>query len=130
MLLGPLHNHEFVRAVQSRIQDCDENVWTTKVRLCGLLEACLEELNDVPLYYHMQKDFGIVLKFSLMKQQILRSAIINAGYRQVLLFLSEQTHNCLGYLPLMQPQISSKPMHRSTSSGIFFARTLSPKLTI
>jgi len=81
MWLGPLHNHNFVRSVQSRIEDCDENVWTTKVRLCGLLEACLEELNDVPLYYHMQKDFGIVLKFSLMKQQILRSAIINAGYR-------------------------------------------------
>lgn len=79
--LEELHNHAFIERVQSRINASDENVWTTKIRLNGLLEACLEELPDVPFYYNMQKDFGIVLKASQIKTQIFRSAVINAGYR-------------------------------------------------
>ena len=81
--LEALHNHKFIERVQRRINKSDENVWTTKVRLNGLLEACLEELPDVPFYYNMQKDFGIVLKASQIKTQIFRSAVINAGYRLV-----------------------------------------------
>jgi len=79
--LEELHNHAFIERVQRRINESDENVWTTKIRLNGLLEACLEELPDVPFYYNMQKDFGIVLKASQIKTQIFRSAVINAGYR-------------------------------------------------
>jgi tRNA G26 N,N-dimethylase Trm1 len=79
--LSNLHNLDFIRRVKKRINNCDDKKWVTKVRLNGLLEACLEELPDVPFYYHVMKDFGIVLKFSLMKTQIFRSALINAGYR-------------------------------------------------
>ena len=62
-------------------------------RLCGLLEACIEELPDVPFYYHVMKDFGIVLKSSLMKGVVLRSALINAGFRYVELLLKRITVN-------------------------------------
>jgi len=79
--LSNLHNLDFVKRVQSRIAARSESTWVTKKRLCGLLEACLEELPDTPFYYHVMKDFGIILKSSLMKLVILRSAIINAGYR-------------------------------------------------
>lgn len=79
--LAPMHNHEFIKRVQKRIRERDESDWVTKRRLDGLLGACLEELPDVPFYYHFMKDFGIVLKSSLMKMVVLRSAIINAGYR-------------------------------------------------
>lgn len=79
--LSNLHNHDFIRRVQARIEAKNESIWVTKRRLCGLLEACIEELPDVPFYYHVMKDFGIILKSSLMKIHILRSAIINAGYR-------------------------------------------------
>ena len=66
---------------KGRIDEKNQDIWVTKRRLCGLLEACLEELPDVPFYYHVMKDFGIILKSSLMKIVVLRSAIINAGYR-------------------------------------------------
>ena len=79
--MAPLHSHDFIKRVQKRIRERDEKDWVTKKRLDGLLGACLEELPDVPFYYHFMKDFGIVLKSSLMKMIVLRSAIINAGFR-------------------------------------------------
>jgi len=79
--LAPMHNHDFIKRVQKRIRARDEADWVTKRRLDGLLGACLEELPDVPFYYHFMKDFGIVLKSSLGKMVTIRSAIINAGYR-------------------------------------------------
>lgn len=51
---GPLHDQTFVQKVLNLIQTEGEKFSTAK-RMEGMLHMIYEELNDIPLYYSMEK---------------------------------------------------------------------------
>ncbi|XP_038221282.1 probable tRNA (guanine(26)-N(2))-dimethyltransferase [Zerene cesonia] len=76
---APIHNAEFVSRVLHYVEDNCHRFGTSK-RITGVLSVVLEELQDVPLYYILDKLFGRV-HLETMPMLKLRSAILNAGYQ-------------------------------------------------
>lgn len=84
--LGPLHDtkmlQEALRKLESKSSSSkpDLKFIATKDRLRGLLQNCLDELPEVPLFYKLP-DMAGMLKVSCPPLDDVRSALINAGYR-------------------------------------------------
>ncbi|CAB3244156.1 unnamed protein product [Arctia plantaginis] len=76
---APIHDHVFVSRVLSHVEDHPELFGTAK-RIAGVLAMVREELQEVPLYYTLDKLFGRV-HLETMPMLIMRSAILNAGYK-------------------------------------------------
>mmetsp|Transcript_5009 Transcript_5009/g.12086 ORF Transcript_5009/g.12086 Transcript_5009/m.12086 type:complete len:327 (+) Transcript_5009:668-1648(+) len=74
---GPLHDKEFVSRVISHVESHRKKYGTEK-RMVGQLRVCKEEL-DIPLYYVHEKLVRLVRVN--YKITLLRSAILNAGYK-------------------------------------------------
>lgn len=76
----PIHDEEFLGKLLELIQDKSfPNLMTFK-RIYGILSVIQEELNDVPLYYTINKMCN-VLKLEMMPTLTFRSALLHAGYR-------------------------------------------------
>lgn len=73
---GPLHSPAFVQEV---LDTASTNLGTYK-RIQGVLTMILEELQDVPLYYTLEK-LSSTLHVENPPMPVIRSAILNAGYR-------------------------------------------------
>ncbi|XP_012544912.1 tRNA (guanine(26)-N(2))-dimethyltransferase isoform X2 [Bombyx mori] len=76
---APIHDESFVSRVLTYVEENSQLFGTAK-RIEGVLSMVREELNDVPLYYTIDKLFGRV-HLQTMPMLIMRSAIINAGYK-------------------------------------------------
>lgn len=89
--MGPLHDATVVQEALDRLQTKETEAndvdfypklkWiATKDRLRGLLQSCLEELPDVPLYYKLP-EMSKTLTMSNPPLQQIKAALVNAGYR-------------------------------------------------
>ncbi|GAX81061.1 hypothetical protein CEUSTIGMA_g8496.t1 [Chlamydomonas eustigma] len=75
----PMHDHSFVKGLMADM-DRDKDRYAAYARIKGMLAQAAEELPDVPLYYELH-EMCKTLKCQPPKMEVLRSAIINAGYR-------------------------------------------------
>nr|CAB3267254.1 tRNA (guanine(26)-N(2))-dimethyltransferase [Phallusia mammillata] len=75
----PLHNLDFVKGIISLLQRFP-NRFKTAERILSILTMITEELPDVPFYY-VNDELSKVLRVSAPSMKIVRSAILNAGYR-------------------------------------------------
>ncbi|XP_047029109.1 probable tRNA (guanine(26)-N(2))-dimethyltransferase [Helicoverpa zea] len=76
---APIHDEIFVSRVLTHVED-NPDLFGTSKRIAGVLSMVREELQDVPLYYTMDKLFGRV-HLETMPMLVMRSAILNAGYK-------------------------------------------------
>ncbi|XP_052758392.1 probable tRNA (guanine(26)-N(2))-dimethyltransferase isoform X2 [Galleria mellonella] len=76
---APIHDEAFVSRVLMHVQGHPELFGTAK-RIEGVLSMVREELHSVPLYYTLDKMFGRV-HLETMPMMVMRSAIMNAGYK-------------------------------------------------
>ncbi|XP_050664762.1 probable tRNA (guanine(26)-N(2))-dimethyltransferase isoform X2 [Leptidea sinapis] len=76
---APIHNMPFVTRVLEYVTE-NPHLFGTAKRIAGVLSMVREELPDVPLYHILDKLFGRV-HIQTMPILIMRSAILNAGYR-------------------------------------------------
>jgi len=83
----PIHNVDFVRSLLDRLTGSggrEESVETqrfgTQDRMVGMLSVVAEELPDVPLYYSQDRLYSMI-KLGSNKFTLIRSALLNAGYR-------------------------------------------------
>ncbi|XP_011295322.2 tRNA (guanine(26)-N(2))-dimethyltransferase [Musca domestica] len=77
---APIHDKSFVQELLSAIQKSPLDELGTQKRLVGMLTVVLEELDDVPLYYTLDK-LCCVLKLEIVPILKFRSAILHAGYK-------------------------------------------------
>lgn len=76
-----IHNISFVNSLINRLRSGGtEERPATYDRLLGVLTVIAEELLDVPLYYENDQMWHII-KSPVPKSLVVRSAILNAGYR-------------------------------------------------
>ncbi|KAJ8714377.1 hypothetical protein PYW07_002602 [Mythimna separata] len=76
---APIHDELFVTRVLTHVEHNPELFGTAK-RIAGVLAMVREELQDVPLYYTMDRLFGRV-HLETMPMLVMRSAILNSGYK-------------------------------------------------
>ncbi|KAI5651474.1 n2,N2-dimethylguanosine tRNA methyltransferase domain-containing protein [Phthorimaea operculella] len=76
---APIHDEAFVSRVLSYVEE-NPDLFGTAKRIQGVLSMVREELQDVPLYYVLDKLFGRV-HIEIMPMLMMRSAILNAGYK-------------------------------------------------
>ncbi|XP_075153046.1 tRNA methyltransferase 1 [Haematobia irritans] len=76
----PIHDKEFVQDLLNAIDKPPLQDLGTQKRLLGMLTVVLEELDDVPLYYTLDK-LCCVLKLEIVPILKFRSAILHAGYK-------------------------------------------------
>nr|XP_039255713.1 tRNA (guanine(26)-N(2))-dimethyltransferase-like [Styela clava] len=76
---APLYNTDFLHKVRSSVKAFPERL-NTSSRINGFLTMMLEELPDIPLHY-VSDELSSVMKCSCPPEVMLRSAIMNAGYR-------------------------------------------------
>ncbi|CAH0725099.1 unnamed protein product, partial [Brenthis ino] len=76
---APMHDELFVTKVLSYVQR-NPHLFGTAKRMQGVLSMVREELQDVPLYFTLDKLFGRV-HLETMPMLVMRSAILNAGYK-------------------------------------------------
>lgn len=74
---APIHNKPFVSDLLHHIQG---NPKGTSKRLIGMLTVVSEELEDIPLYYAIDK-LCCVVKLENIPSLKFRSALLHAGYR-------------------------------------------------
>uniref|UniRef100_A0A0N5A2U7 tRNA (guanine(26)-N(2))-dimethyltransferase n=1 Tax=Parastrongyloides trichosuri TaxID=131310 RepID=A0A0N5A2U7_PARTI len=81
LYLGPIHDMEFVKRLLLQLKNLPtEKELGTHRRLEGFLSLISEELVDVPLYYDHDQLMNTV-KCPVPKHSVLKSAILNAGFR-------------------------------------------------
>uniref|UniRef100_A0A0K0FFA4 tRNA (guanine(26)-N(2))-dimethyltransferase n=1 Tax=Strongyloides venezuelensis TaxID=75913 RepID=A0A0K0FFA4_STRVS len=81
LYLDPIHDMDFVKRLLKQLKELPiEKELGTHRRLEGFLSLISEELPDVPLYYDHDQLMN-VLKCAAPKHTVLKSAILNAGYR-------------------------------------------------
>ncbi|KAK3876141.1 hypothetical protein Pcinc_019049 [Petrolisthes cinctipes] len=73
----PIHDRDFLRKLKSSLVEED---FVTYRRMYGTLTMLEEELEDVPLYYVVDK-LASIAGINLCKMVHFRSALLNAGYR-------------------------------------------------
>ncbi|XP_049871406.1 probable tRNA (guanine(26)-N(2))-dimethyltransferase [Pectinophora gossypiella] len=76
---APIHDESFVSRVLTHVEDNPQLFGTAK-RIEGVLSMVREELQDVPLYFTLDKLFGRV-HLETMPMLLMRSAILNAGHK-------------------------------------------------
>lgn len=74
---APIHDKSFVKDLLEHIQ---QNPKGTSKRLTGMLTVVSEELEDIPLYYAIDK-LCCVVKLEIVPSLKFRSALLHAGYR-------------------------------------------------
>ncbi|XP_055837196.1 tRNA (guanine(26)-N(2))-dimethyltransferase [Episyrphus balteatus] len=77
---APIHDKSFVRDLLDEIQKEPLSELGTNRRLVGMLSVIEEELDDVPLYYSLDK-LCCVVKLEIMPILKFRSALLHAGYK-------------------------------------------------
>lgn len=78
---APIHDKTFVNAVIKSIRNQPNlTALGTYNRLIGILTVIEEELDDIPLYYGMEK-ICCILKLPTMPMLRFRSVLLYAGYR-------------------------------------------------
>jgi tRNA (guanine26-N2/guanine27-N2)-dimethyltransferase len=75
----PIHDPEWVQGILQFVKTRKPR-FQAYDRLVGLLTTAGEELNDVPLYFNLH-DLCKTLRCTSPRAEVLKSAIINAGYR-------------------------------------------------
>ncbi|KAM7353412.1 tRNA methyltransferase 1 [Cochliomyia hominivorax] len=76
----PIHDKSFVQELLQAIDEEPLCNLGTQRRLIGMLTVVQEELDDVPLYYTLDK-LCCVLKLEIVPILKFRSALLNAGYK-------------------------------------------------
>uniref|UniRef100_A0A915DCW1 tRNA (guanine(26)-N(2))-dimethyltransferase n=1 Tax=Ditylenchus dipsaci TaxID=166011 RepID=A0A915DCW1_9BILA len=78
---APMHDTEFVKRLLQGIKETpqDDRLGTHE-RMLGVLTVVSEEIHDVPLYYEHDQLMAVV-KCTVPKHLLVRSAIINAGFK-------------------------------------------------
>ncbi|XP_045450277.1 probable tRNA (guanine(26)-N(2))-dimethyltransferase [Melitaea cinxia] len=76
---APIHDEAFVTRVLTHVED-KPHLFATAKRIQGVLSMVREELQDVPLYYTLDKLFGRV-HLETMPMLVMRSALLHAGHR-------------------------------------------------
>ncbi|XP_076309693.1 tRNA methyltransferase 1 isoform X2 [Tachypleus tridentatus] len=74
-----LHDKDFVLTMLQKVQN-EEHLYGTGKRMIGILSVILEELEDCPLYYTLDRLCGVV-HCTMPSMVQFRSAILNAGYQ-------------------------------------------------
>ncbi|KAJ6234776.1 tRNA (guanine(26)-n(2))-dimethyltransferase [Anaeramoeba flamelloides] len=78
----PIHDQNFVeKAIDFLTQNKQELSFSTHKRMLGILKMAKSELPDSPLYYSLQ-DLNATFKGSCLPLKKLKSALVNAGYKQ------------------------------------------------
>lgn len=77
---APIHDKSFCRELLAEIQKEPLSELGTNRRLVGMLSVIEEELDDVPLYYSLDK-LCCVVKLEIMPILRFRSALLHAGYK-------------------------------------------------
>lgn len=77
---GPLHDMDFVKRVLDSVKNSSEDRYGSSERIIGILTMIEEELNDVPFYY-VSDELSSVLRCSAPPNVLIRSALMNGGYR-------------------------------------------------
>ncbi len=80
MWSAPMHDEAFVGALLARVQDAGGEAFASRQRLSGLLTAVQEELDDVPLFYHLQQMCN-TLRVQCPPLLAVISALMRQGYR-------------------------------------------------
>ena len=80
MWIAELHDMDFVKKLKECLKTRTNKMGTHK-RMEGMLQVVSEELPDVPLYYSVDT-LARTVKCSTPPTVLLRSALLNAGYRQ------------------------------------------------
>lgn len=80
MWSDPIHDKSFVQELLQAIDEEPLCELGTQKRLIGVLTVVQEELDDVPLYYTLDK-LCCVLKLEIVPILKFRSALLNAGYK-------------------------------------------------
>ncbi|XP_065355477.1 tRNA (guanine(26)-N(2))-dimethyltransferase [Calliphora vicina] len=76
----PIHDKTFVQELLEAIDEQPLSELGTQRRLIGVLTVVQEELDEVPLYYTLDK-LCCVLKLEIVPILKFRSALLNAGYK-------------------------------------------------
>jgi tRNA (guanine26-N2/guanine27-N2)-dimethyltransferase len=76
---APIHDPSWIKGVLGHLCDNQQRYATFK-KLQGLLTVASSELTDVPLYLELPSICKVV-KASVPKHEIFKSALLNAGYR-------------------------------------------------
>ena len=76
----PIHDMAVARNVLSDVEARGEGQYPAASRVAAVLTNVLEELPDTPLYLDMH-ELCRALRATAPKADVLRSAIVNAGYR-------------------------------------------------
>ncbi|KAG1676768.1 hypothetical protein FOA52_005057 [Chlamydomonas sp. UWO 241] len=75
----PIHDADFLKGLMADI-DRDQERYAQYGRIRGLVQAAADELPDAPLYYDLH-DICKTARCQPPKMEMLRSALINAGFR-------------------------------------------------
>ena len=76
----PIHDSSFVASLLTSLEDQEKAALKTAKRIHGILTVISEELEDVPLYYGLDR-MASFFKLSCPPIIEFRAAILNAGYR-------------------------------------------------
>jgi tRNA (guanine26-N2/guanine27-N2)-dimethyltransferase len=75
----PIHDKEWIKGVLTHMKSSQKK-YKAFEKIQGLLTNAMEELPDVPLYLDLHSICKVV-KSSVPKHEVFKSALINAGYR-------------------------------------------------
>lgn len=75
----PIHDQEFVSGLLAMVK-AEKALFPAYNKIHSLLVNVAEELPDVPLYFNLH-EISKTLKCSSPRAEVLRSALVNAGYR-------------------------------------------------
>ena len=76
---APIHDIEFVNFMKDEL-NAKLSDFGTQRRMSGILELISEELNDIPLYYHLDRLCSLACS-ACPPMRLFRSALLNAGFR-------------------------------------------------
>ena len=76
----PIHDPEFLDTMATHLRDEGATRYTSCKKLTGLVAAIADEIHDAPLF-HTLHGMSKTLTCTSPSMQVMRSAIINAGYR-------------------------------------------------
>lgn len=74
---GPIHDHEWIKGVMAFMKG---RGFAAEQKIRGILTSALQELPDVPLHMDLH-NMCKILKCSVPPHHVVKSALINAGYR-------------------------------------------------
>eukprot|EP01050_Picozoa_sp_SAG11_P009834 SAG11_NODE_954_length_6397_cov_11.146237_2_plen_131_part_00 len=77
---GAIHDVSFAKQALSHMDADGPRLYKSTKKLTGLITAISEELQDVPLFLALH-GLSKTLRCTSMEMQVMRSAILNGGYR-------------------------------------------------